>query len=345
MSASFSQSESNIAVVIPCYRVAKHILDVLSTIGPEVDAVYVVDDKCPENSGKLVEEHSTDKRVRVIYNAENRGVGGATLVGIEQARLDGADIVVKIDGDGQMAPAYIPFFCAPILAGEADYTKGNRFFEPESMASMPKGRILGNMGLSFMAKFSSGYWTMMDPTNGYFAIHTGVAGLLRTEKIAPRYFFESDLLFRLNLIGARVVDVPMDAYYGSEISNLSPVREIPRFFAGHLRNAVKRIFYNYFIRGFSLASLELVLGLVLLGFGGIFGVLNWSGDVPATPGTVMLAALPVIVGVQLLLSFVNFDINATPSTALHIRLGTTKVLNKPLTRRQTIRTADEKEVR
>lgn len=321
MNYSDQQLSPTIAVVIPCYRVSNSILDVIAAVGPGVDAIYVVDDACPELSGGIVEENTSDPRVTVIYKPTNEGVGGATLTGIEQARKDGAKLIVKIDGDGQMDAGLIPFFCSPILAGEADYTKGNRFFEPESVLGMPWVRVVGNMGLSFLSKFSSGYWHVMDPTNGFFAIHGEVASLLRNEKIAKRFFFESDLLFRLNLIGARIVDIPMDAHYADEKSNLNPFRELPIFAAYHLRNAMKRIFYSYFIRGFSLASIELLLGLALIIFGFIFGLINWTGEEPATAGTVMLAALPIIVGVQFLMGFLNYDINATPSTALHPRLS------------------------
>ncbi|MEM7268168.1 MAG: glycosyltransferase family 2 protein [Pseudomonadota bacterium] len=342
MNNSEYRTAASIAVVIPSYKVAGSILDVIGGIGPEVRSIYVVDDKCPEQSGKRAEGGSTDPRVQVLYNEENMGVGGATMAGLSQALKDGATVIVKIDGDGQMDPAYIPYFCSPILAGEADFTKGNRFFEPESVAAMPRGRLFGNMGLSFLAKLSSGYWTVMDPTNGYIAIHGSVAALLRPQKVAKRFFFESDLLFHLNLLGARVVGIPMDAAYGDEESNLNPIREIPRFAGGHLRNTFKRIIYSYFIRDFSLASLELVFGAAFLLFGIVFGALNWSGGTLASAGTVMLAALPVIVGVQLLLSFLNFDVNATPSTTLHPRLMRTAIPSRTLRRVAAPEPADDK---
>lgn len=320
----------SIAVVIPSYKVRAHILDVIARIGPEVHMIFVVDDACPDQSGAFVEENCDDLRVRVIKSEKNQGVGGATLTGMSHALDAGADIIVKVDGDGQMEPAFIPNFCAPILAGDADYTKGNRFFDPESLAAMPKGRFIGNLGLSFLAKLSSGYWTIMDPTNGYFAMHRSVANLIPSNKVAHRFFFESDLLFRLNVIGARILDVPMYAHYGDEVSNLNPVREIPKFAASHLRNLGKRIAYNYFMRDFNIASFELMLGLLATTFGVVFGLLNWRGPEPATAGTVMLAALPVIVGIQFLISFINYDIRSEPTTALHPRLGDLEALRKPL---------------
>jgi glycosyltransferase involved in cell wall biosynthesis len=309
-----------ISVVIPSYRVRAHILSVIERIGPEVAAIYVVDDACPEQSGRYVEECVTDRRVKVLYNANNLGVGGATLVGIRQATAEEAEVIVKIDGDGQMDPALIPCFAGIILAGEGDYAKGNRFFEPQGVASMPFGRLVGNAGLSFLAKISTGYWHTFDPTNGFFAIHASLIDLLPLEKISKRYFFESDLLFWLNILTARVVDVPMHSHYARQVSNIRPFYEAPRFALGHLKNFGKRIFYNYFIRNFSVASVELVLGVPLMLFGIVFGLANWGAHAPATAGTVMLAALPIIVGLQLLLAFLNYDIQSVPRSTLHLRL-------------------------
>ena len=140
-------------------------------------------------------------------------------------------VVVKVDGDGQMDPRLIPSFVYPILRGEADYTKGNRFFDLESVRTMPRFRLLGNAILSFMTKLSSGYWNLFDPTNGFTAIHTDVARHLPFDKISRRYFFETDILFRLNTLRAVVVDVPMEAKYGDEVSNLKISKIVLEFFA------------------------------------------------------------------------------------------------------------------
>ena len=309
-----------IAVVIPSYRVRAHILNVLAQIGPEVSSIYVVDDSCPEQSGKFVEQHCSDTRVRIIFNPTNLGVGGATIAGMKKAFAENADVIVKIDGDGQMDPSFIPIFVAIIKRGEADYAKGNRFFDTETISSMPRFRMLGNACLSFLAKLSTGYWHTFDPTNGFICIHASLIDHLPLEKIANRYFFESDLLFRLNVIGAKVVDIPMHACYGDETSSLKPLQQIPRFAFAHMRNLAKRISYSYFIRDFSLASLELVFGLSFVAFGLVFGVLSWGVDAPATAGTVMVSALPIIVGSQLLLSFLNYDIQSVPRSTLHTRM-------------------------
>jgi len=316
---------AQIAVVLPSYRVKSHILDVIGRIGPECQHIYVVDDACPEGSGDHVKAHCADLRVRVLTHEVNQGVGGAVMTGYRQAVIDGCDVVVKIDGDGQMAPELLPQFVAPILEGYADYTKGNRFFDLTQIRQMPGVRLFGNAVLSFMSKFSSGYWDIFDPTNGYTAIHTRVVEHLPLDKISSRYFFESDMLFRLNTLRCVVVDIPMDAFYGDEKSGLKIKAILLDFLWKHARNYFKRIFYNYFLRDLSAASMQLVLGLVMLVFGVAFGLDAWrtsSAQGMETPaGTVMVAALPVFVGLQLLLSFLTQDIQSTPRVPIHKRLS------------------------
>lgn len=314
-----------LAVVIPAYKVRQHVLGVVAGIGPEVDRIYVIDDACPEQSGSWVQSRCADARVTVVCHESNQGVGGAVLTGYAHALADGMDIVIKVDGDGQMDPALIPDIVFPITAGQADYTKGNRFYELESLRVMPRTRLIGNAVLSFVSKLSSGYWNLFDPTNGYTAVHRGVLERIPLEKISRRYFFESDMLFHLNIVRAVVVDVPMHARYGAEQSNLRILRVLPDFLRKHTSNFFKRIFYNYYLRDMSVASFELPLGLSLLIFGFVFGTMHWldsaaRGDV--TPaGTVVLAALPVILGTQLLLAFLAYDIANVPRRTLHRMFG------------------------
>jgi len=314
-----------IAVAIPCYKVTRHVLGVIDAIGPEVSAIYAVDDACPEGSGHLIEQRCQDPRVRVLYHAENQGVGGAVVTAYQAALDDGLDIVVKVDGDGQMNPALIPHFVRAIVRGKADYTKGNRFYRPESLRGMPPVRLIGNAMLSFVNKLSTGYWPIMDPTNGYTAIHAAVLRQLPLDKIERRYFFESDMLFRLNIIRAVVHDVPMDAVYADEQSNLKVSRVLPEFLLKHMQRFFKRYVYMYLLRDFNLGSVYSLFGALLCMVGLVFGISHWVHGVvtgePATSGTVMLAALPALVGIQLLIAFLHHDVSYVPTEPLAADLG------------------------
>ncbi len=312
-----------IAVIIPSYKVTRHILGVIAGIGPEVARIYVVDDCCPDRSGEHVKQHCRDPRVVVLQHAENQGVGGAVMTGYQAAIADGMQILVKVDGDGQMDARLIPAFVAPIANGEADYTKGNRFFDLEQIRQMPAMRLFGNAVLSLMTKLSSGYWDLFDPTNGYTAIHANAARHIPFAKVSRRYFFETDMLFRLNTIHAVVADVPMDASYGDEVSNLKISKIVTEFLLKHVRNFGKRLFYNYYLRNMSLASIELPLGLAMLAAGSVYGISHWidssRAGIATAPGTVMLSALPVLMGMQLILAFLAYDIAAVPRRPVHLR--------------------------
>ncbi|MBV9931186.1 MAG: glycosyltransferase family 2 protein [Alphaproteobacteria bacterium] len=337
-----SAASLRVAVVIPCYRVAASIERVVAAIGPEAWRIYCVDDASGgDTPAALARAVAADRRVRVVTRATNGGVGAAVVDGIRAALADDAQVIVKVDGDGQMNPAFVADFVAPIAAGEADYVKGNRFYSLDAVARMPRGRLVGNAGLSFFAKLSTGYWDLFDPANGYVAIHADVARLLPLDKLHPRYFFESDLLFRLATLRARIVELPLETVYADETSHLSEWHCLMVFPLLHARNFAKRILYNYLLRNFSVASLSLFAGLGLAAFGIAFGAAAWAHGLatgqPATAGTVMLSALPLLLGVQLLLSFLAHDVALTPTAAIHNRLAS----RRPLTSRRALSESKE----
>ncbi len=315
------ENSKRVAIVVPCYKEQEQILDVLSQIGPIAQWIFVVDDACPDNTGDFVKEHTNDPRITVSRNSKNMGVGGATLAGYRQAIDAGADIIVKLDGDGQMDPALIPQIIAPIEFGIADYAKGNRLHRADATRGMPMVRLFGNIALTFMTKVSSGYWTIMDPTNGFTAIHARVAKELVDDEIATGYFFESDLLHRLGGLNAVVNDVPMQAKYGTEESSLSIRRVFMSFLIGNIRNSYRRIFDTYFVRDPGIATLELIFGKLLFLFGVLFGGYHWwrsvDTGVPATAGTGIIAAVSLILGVQFMLAFITADIRRVPKSPIH----------------------------
>jgi glycosyltransferase involved in cell wall biosynthesis len=300
-----------VAVVIPCFKVARHIESVVADLLGRVKHIYVVDDACPQGSGAIVEKRFGVDGVTVLRHATNGGVGAAMVTGYRAALADGCTIVVKMDGDGQMDVEALPSLLAPLLRGEADYTKGNRFFDIYTAARMPRTRFIGNAGLSFITKLSSGYWDVMDPTNGYTAIHRTALSHLPLDRLEKRYFFESDMLFRLSTIRAVVRDVPIPPRYGDETSSLRISGVLLSFPRLHAVRVIKRFFYMYLLRDFNVGTVMTLSGLAMLLFGGAFGLWHWivsmRTDIPATTGTVMLSVLPIIVGVQLLLQALAFD--------------------------------------
>ena len=313
--------EFDVAVVIPAYGVERDIQSVLGGLPDFIKHIIVVNDASPDSSAELVVASAKkDKRITLISHAQNQGVGGAMVSGFRKALELGAQVVVKLDGDGQMDPAYIPALIKPLIQGKADYVKGNRFRDFESLQQMPFIRRLGNLGLSFLTKAATGYWRVFDPTNGFFAIRAEVLVLLPFEKIDRGYFFETSMLANLYLLGALVMDFPIPARYGNENSNLSIRRTLIEFPFKLLVTFFRRILLKYFIYDFSMMSLYLMTGIPMLLFGGIIGGIKWiqyaSRNIPAPTGTVMLPTLSVILGIQILLSAIEIDMNTVPQKAL-----------------------------
>jgi len=309
-----------LAVVIPCYKVAKQIEEVIAGIPDFIDYIIVVDDACPESSGKLVEGFQFE-RVQVVYHQKNQGVGGAVASGFKKALELQCDIAIKMDGDGQMNPNHIEALVEPLLQGCADYTKGNRFQDFQALKSMPRTRLFGNSVLSFIIKSASGYWDLMDPSNGFCAITAQALKRINLDKLEKRYFFETDMLIHLNINGQVVQDVPMPAIYGDEVSNLSIKHTILVFPPKIIKGFFKRIFLKYYIYNFNMASIYLLLGIPLLLFGFSFGIYRWIAGYLEnqlnSAGTIMLVALPIIIGIQFLLQAIQIDINNIPKKAFN----------------------------
>jgi dolichol-phosphate mannosyltransferase len=305
-----------IAVVIPAYKVKKQIEGVVNSLGDTFDLIVVVDDACPENTGDYIKKKSKKTNLEVLTHSRNMGVGGAMKTGYKYALEKGIDIVIKMDGDGQMDASKIDALVKPLLLEIADYTKGNRFYYTDQIRLMPKNRIIGNIALSFFSKLSSGYWNIFDPNNGFTAINRAVLERINLNKISDRYFFESDMLFHLNLARAVVLDVPMPPIYGDEVSSLSIKKTLVEFPIKHLRNFLKRVFYTYVLRDFTFATVALFVGTLLTLSGILLGTYNFIHSyslAQATPtGTLVLVLMTSLSGLQLLLSFLSYDIQSTP---------------------------------
>jgi dolichol-phosphate mannosyltransferase len=310
-----------IAAVIPCYRVEREIQSVLESVPSYIKHVIVVDDASPDSTADLVSAAAQrDERLLLIRHPSNQGVGGAMVTGYRKALELGAQIVVKIDGDGQMDMEHLPALLQPLIEGKADYTKGNRFRDFKSLQRMPLIRRVGNMGLGFLAKAATGYWNMFDPTNGFNAIRSEVLAQLTLDNIDRGYYFETSMLAHLYLIGAVIKDVPMPARYQGEVSSLLIHRILFEFPPRLTSTLLRRLVLKNFIYDFSMASIYLSAGLPLLIFGLVFGIYKWmqyaSIGIPAPTGTVMLATLSVLLGIQLLLSAIEIDLRSVPTEPL-----------------------------
>lgn len=310
-----------IAAVIPAYNEEANIARVLRSLPPWLAHIIVVEDCGRDQTGEVVEELAkADSRIVLIRHERNQGVGGAMVTGFKKALELEAQIVVKLDGDGQMDPDRLTALLRPLIAGEADYAKGNRFHDFRALSQMPPLRRAGNMALSFLTKAAVGYWNCFDPCNGFVAIRSEILAALPLDKIHRSYFFETSMLSRLYLLGAVVKDVPMPARYLGERSSLSISRVLLEFPPKLAGSFARRVLLKNYIYDFSLESLYLIAAFLFLAVGVGYGGWNWLayarlGDAAPT-GTVVIPAMLIILGFQILLSAIGEDLRGVPREPL-----------------------------
>jgi glycosyltransferase involved in cell wall biosynthesis len=305
-----------IAAVVPAYKEEAMIGTVIATMPDFVDHIVIIDDCSPDATSEVVRSIDSS-RVTLLRHEVNQGVGGSIITGHRAAIELGADVNVVMAGDAQMDPEHLPGLLDKVTDGGFGFAKANRFFAPESFEGMPRHRVFGNIVLSFMTKLASGYWHLFDPQNGYTAVRADVLRNIPLDSVAKRYSFENDLLIHLNIQQVAAVDVPVPAVYGDEVSSIRLGKVVPELLDLLFRGFWRRIWYRYVLWSFSPIALLLFVGLLLFGLG--LGISIWVaflalGSVVATAATVMLAALPLMIGTQMLISALQLDIQASPST-------------------------------
>lgn len=307
--------DQRIIVAIPAFRAEATIAEVVQTLPAFVDTIIVVDDASPDRTFEVASA-LVEPRLIILRHAQNRGVGAAMCSAYERALELGCDIVVKMDSDGQMDPARLAELLDAMINGNYDYAKGNRFLHRGALSSMPRHRLLGSLALTFLTKMASGYWHIFDPQNGFVACRQVMLQRLELPRIANDYFFENDMLVHLNVLGARVVDVPLPARYANEVSSMRISRILISFPGRLFCRYWWRIYERYTLRDFSPIVPFLVSGILLCGWAIAFGswvwFQSWQTGVVASTGTVMLTALPLILGFELLLHAMLLDIYSTP---------------------------------
>ena len=306
----------SVAVVLPCFNVAEQVDAVIRGLPDWVDHVVAVEDASTDGTAERL-CRIIDPRLTVLIHERNAGMGAAMRTGLEEAFRRGADIGVKMDGDGQMDPDQLPRLLDP-LCGEdpVSYTKGNRLFDRRALRSMPRVRMFGNFVLTFLSKLASGYWHVLDPVNGYTAIRRDAWQTIDVHRLHGGYFYQADILVELNIVEARVRDVAIPARYGSERSSLRIHREVPTFGGLLVRRTLHRFWAKYVVRDFSPIALFALTGAVLFLWGAIFGLWAWwdhaRRDLVTPTGTVMVSVLPLFAGFELLLQALVLDIQESP---------------------------------
>jgi glycosyltransferase involved in cell wall biosynthesis len=302
-----------VAVVVPAFDEERLIATTLAGIPEFVDKVIVVDDASRDGTATAA-AGTGDGRVEVIAHERNEGVGAAILTGYRRALEDGIDVTCVMAGDNQMDPDDLEAIASPVARGEVDYAKANRLFTGRAWELIPRTRYLGNAVLSLLTKIASGYWHVADSQSGYTALSHDTLELLDLDRIYPRYGFPNDMLVHLNVINARVRDIPSRPVYGvGETSGIRLRRVVPSISWLLTKAFFWRMREKYVIRDFHPLVFFYVFGILfsLLGIalGATVTILRILGN-ELTVATVVLVALLLIAGLLFTLFAMLFDMES-----------------------------------
>jgi len=302
-----------VAVVVPAHNEESLIEATLRGIPAFVDKVYVVDDASTDATVARVRALGLG-RVEVIARERNGGVGAAIVTGYERALADAFDVTCVMAGDNQMDPDELESLVLPVARGEVDYAKANRLASGEAWALIPRTRFLGNAVLSLLTKIASGYWHVADSQAGYTALGLATLRKLDLDRVYRGYGFPNDMLVHLNVVNARVRDVPSRPIYGvGERSGIRIRRVVPRISWLLVKGFFWRMREKYVIRDFHPLVFFYALGLLMTLLGVALGivetVLRFMGnEIPVA--TVVLIALLVVSGIQFSLFAMWFDMES-----------------------------------
>lgn len=303
-----------LGIVIPYYNASAHISIVVTKALEYSNNIVIVNDKSEE---PLPSNLLGRPGINIVNSPINLGVGGATKLGFGFFQnLENIKVVLKLDADDQMDTRYIPEMFDSIYSGSCQFVKGNRFRDFKALRKMPFLRRFGNLWLSFLSKAATGYWNCFDFNNGFLAISTKTLRLIEKDALSNNYYFETSLISSLYYQRATIKEIAMPAIYGEEKSNMKIYKMPIHFTINLLKSFFERIWKTYFVYDFNIGTLYLLFGIPLFVGGVLFGGYNWyyySSINEFTPlGTIMISALLIILGFQLLLQTVQFDIFLTP---------------------------------
>jgi glycosyltransferase involved in cell wall biosynthesis len=301
-----------VAVVVPAYDEEALVASTVENIPAFVDRIFVVDDASRDSTAERAQ--TGDGRVEVILHERNRGVGAAIVSGYKRAISEEVDVTCVMAADGQMDPDDLEGLVRPVASGEVDYAKANRLFTGQAWELIPRTRYLGNALLSFLTKIASGYWHVADSQSGYTAVNLETLRLLDLDRVYARYGFPNDMLVHLNVWNRRVRDYPSRPVYGvGERSGIRLRKVVPRISWLLLNGFFWRLKEKYVIRDFHPLVLFYTLGILLFLVGFVLGLIQVGlriagNELPAA--TIVLVALLVISGLQLLLFAMWFDMES-----------------------------------
>lgn len=219
--------DASVAVVVPAHDEEHWLGAVLDTMPGFVDRVIVVDDGSRDGTPRVVaarQRVSADRAalaLTLLRNPRRCGVGAAIARGYREACRQGASVIAVMAGDGQMHPDDLLDVVEPVVAGRADYAKGNRLGHEEVSRVMPLARRFGSRLLSKLTSAAAGV-PVDDSQCGYTAVSARALAQIDLSGLWTGYGYPNDLIGALARAGARIRDVEVRPVYRGERSGLRP---------------------------------------------------------------------------------------------------------------------------
>jgi glycosyltransferase involved in cell wall biosynthesis len=303
-----------VSVVIPAYNEEALLTQTVTTIPQSIDYIIVVNDASSDTTLNVAYElQKRDERIVVLDNEDNGGIGYSLKRGFEYSlQMTDAEAIGIVSADAQCDPTCIEPMLDVFIDRNCDYVKGNRFFQRTALQSMPSYRRVGNIFVSLMAKFSTGYYSVSDITMGFGFLRKSALEQVNFSLVRNRYDYETSMLVALSIVGARIKDFSVPAIYGQETSTIDFWPTVFRVLHTLWIGFWQRMYYKYMLFNFHPVILFLFSGMALLTVGGAFGIYvlveKIFSNLTPSAGTVMLCVLPLIVGFQLFLTALILDV-------------------------------------
>lgn len=303
------------AVVIPCYNEEKMITQTIKKIPEYIDHIIAVNDASTDDTiGVLNKLKKQYNKLIVVDNKVNQGVGGALIAGYDYAiKNTKATAIGIVAGDDQFDSSYLKAMLDDFIDQSADYVKASRFFHREAFKTMPKYRQFGNIFISLLTKFSTGYYSITDITNGCGWLRREIIEKIDFSIVEKRYDYETSMLTALSIANAKVIDHAVPAHYGDEKSTIKLIPTAWRNLKAVWKGFWHRIYYKYVLYGFHPVALFLFTGMFFLIISLLLAIfllyVKLFAHQSPTAGSVMLAVLPFILGIQLTLTALTIDVS------------------------------------
>ena len=303
------------AVVIPCYNEEKMITQTIKKIPEYIDHIIAVNDASTDNTiGVLKKLKKQYSKLIIVDNKVNQGLGGALIAGYDYAiKNTKATAIGIVAGDDQFDSSYLKAMLDDFIDQSADYVKASRFFHREAFKTMPKYRQFGNIFISLLTKFSTGYYSITDITNGCGWLRREIIEKVDFSIVEKRYDYETSMLTALSIANAKVIDHAVPAHYGDEKSTIKLIPTAWRNLKAVWKGFWRRIYYKYVLYGFHPVALFLFTGMFFLIISLLLAIfllyVKLFAHQSPTAGSVMLAVLPFILGIQLTLTALTIDVS------------------------------------